>query len=77
MNEHYKRLTPQTIDRMRDVMSPLEFQGFCRGNIIKYVERAGHKDEITGEVRKIVDYANWWLDSLIQHNNQPCSKEVL
>ena len=62
--EHYTRLKPQTIERMQAVMSPEEFIGFCRGNVIKYAERAGHKDKTQREVAKLIDYAHWWLEAL-------------
>ena len=64
MNEHYKRLKPQTIQRLQQMMSPEEFQGFCRGNVVKYAERAGHKDETSLEVLKLICYAHWWYESL-------------
>lgn len=63
-NQHYSRLVPQTIQRMQDVLTPEEFQGFCRGNIIKYAERMRHKDEPEKEAVKIIDYAKWLLQSL-------------
>lgn len=63
-NSHYARLTPQTIQRMQDVLSPEEFQGFCRGNIIKYAERMRYKDEPSKEAAKIEDYARWLKESL-------------
>lgn len=64
MVKHYARLQPQTIERLQDVMTPDEFRGFCRGNVLKYAERAGHKDETLKEVLKLIDYAHWWAQSL-------------
>ena len=61
---HYSRLVPQTIQRMQDVLTPEEFQGFCRGNIIKYAERMRYKDDPEKEATKIVDYSKWLLQSL-------------
>ena len=61
---HYSRLTPQTIQRLQDVLSDEEFQGFCRGNVIKYAERMRYKDEPVKEAKKIVDYAKWLYQSL-------------
>ena len=61
---HYSRLTPQTIQRLQDVLSPEEFQGFCRGNVIKYAERMRYKDEPSKEAKKIIDYAKWLYQSL-------------
>ena len=61
---HYSRLTPQTIQRLQDVLSDEEFQGFCRGNVIKYAERMRYKDEPSKEAKKIIDYAKWLYQSL-------------
>lgn len=61
---HYSRLQPQTIQRLQEVLTPEEFQGFCRGNILKYAERMRYKDEPVKEAKKIVDYANWLYQSL-------------
>ena len=66
MNEHYKAFEPQTIVRMQQVLTDEEFQGFCRGNIIKYVERLRLKDEPVANARKIVDYAHWLYQSLCE-----------
>ena len=45
-------------------MTPEEFQGYCKGNIIKYACRCGRKDDPLKEALKIVDYANWLVLSL-------------
>lgn len=62
---HYSRLNPQTIQRMQDVLTPEEFQGFCRGNIIKYAERMRHKDDPSHEAAKIENYSKWLHQSLV------------
>ena len=60
---HYQtRIQP--IETMQANMTPEEFQGFCKGNIIKYACRCGRKDEPLKEAEKIVDYANWLVASL-------------
>ncbi len=40
--KHYSLGIP-TIDIIRSKLSKEEFTGFCKGNIIKYITRAGHK----------------------------------
>ena len=60
---HYQtRIQP--IETMQANMTPEEFQGFCKGNIIKYACRCGRKDEPLKEAEKIVDYAKWLVASL-------------
>ena len=41
---HYKDMPIQPWHVMEAVLSPEEFRGFLRGNIIKYSLRAGRKD---------------------------------
>lgn len=63
-NSHYAQFSPQTIERMQAVMTPEEFQGFCRGNILKYTERMRSKDQPLSNAIKILDYAYWLVESL-------------
>ena len=53
--EHYKT-DVQPIEVMEANMTPEEFRGFLRGNIIKYVCRLGRKDDEVQEVNKIIRY---------------------
>lgn len=43
----------ETIDEIRDALSTDEFRGFCIGNSIKYVDRAGKKVKPTPSFRSI------------------------
>lgn len=62
-DSHYQtRIQP--IETMQANMTPEEFQGFCKGCIIKYACRCGRKDEPLKEAEKIVDYAKWLVASL-------------
>ena len=63
-NQHYAQFSPQTIQRLQDVLTPEEFQGFCRGNIMKYAERLRAKDDPLSNALKIRDYAYWLTESL-------------
>lgn len=60
---HYKTGGIETIDYMEAKLTPEEYQGYLRGNIIKYVSRAGLKDDVLQEYKK----AQWYLDRLIKH----------
>lgn len=57
--KHYQVGSKQPIEVMQEVMSKEEFEGYCRGNIIKYAMRMKHKDEAVKEVGKIKQYAEW------------------
>lgn len=50
------------IDECARTMTPEEFRAAMKFTIGKYVRRAGKKDAIEQEVRKIADYAKRWLD---------------
>jgi len=41
---HYKEMAVQPWELMESVLTREEFQGFLKGNIIKYSLRAGRKD---------------------------------
>jgi len=42
-----------------------EFDGFCKGNTLKYLARAGKKDATLQEYKK----AAWYLNELIKNND--------
>ena len=41
---HYKDMPIQPWTVMQSVLTPEEFRGYLKGNIIKYSMRAGHKE---------------------------------
>lgn len=57
-DEHYQS-EHQPIETMQSNMTPEEFVGFLKGNIIKYVCRLGKKDEPAKEAAKIRRYSEW------------------
>lgn len=61
---HYTNGGIETIDFIQAKLTPEEFVGYCRGNALKYVSRAGHKDVTEQEVGKAIWYLERWLDSL-------------
>lgn len=58
---HYKVGGIETIDYLEAKLSPEEFAGYCRGNALKYLSRAGHKDDAAQEYRKAI----WYIKRLI------------
>ena len=42
--DHYKTMPMQPWDVMEAVLTPEEFRGFLKGNIVKYAMRAGKKE---------------------------------
>lgn len=60
--EHYKTMPIQPWDLMELVMSPEEFRGFLKGNIIKYTLRAGRKAGATDDADKAKHYYDKYLE---------------
>ncbi len=46
----------ETIDIIKDSLTPEEFRGFCVGNMIKYRDRAKHKGHESQDMAK----AKWY-----------------
>lgn len=54
----------ECIKVLRHTMTSEEFQGFCKGNVIKYVMRAGQKggkDGAAADFKKARDYIDFAL----------------
>jgi len=54
--DHYKTMEIQPWEVMESVLTPEEFVGFLKGNVIKYAMRAGRK-EGTDDAEKARHYA--------------------
>lgn len=61
---HYMGLV-QPIELMQKIMTPEEFQGFLKGNAIKYAFRAGRKagEAADKDLAKFVVYSQWLQDA--------------
>ena len=59
---HYTFGAIEVIDYIRDKMSPEMFQGFCMGNVLKYVSRHKHKNGVE-DLKKAGVYLNWLIES--------------
>lgn len=57
---HYTQGSIETIDYMESCLSPEEFCGGCKMNVLKYVSREKHKNGLE-DLKK----ARWYLDCLI------------
>ena len=59
---HYTFGSIEVIDYIRDKMTPEEFQGYCMGNVLKYVSRHKHKNGIE-DLNKAMVYLQWLIES--------------
>lgn len=58
--DHYRRLTPQPVELLKRWLSPEEFKGFLRGNVIKYIARYPHKGGVQ-DLEKAKQYLEWLI----------------
>ena len=54
---HYKVGGIEVIDFIQAKLTPEEFRGYLKGNVLKYTSRAGHKDDARQDIGKLVWYA--------------------
>jgi uncharacterized protein YbcC (UPF0753/DUF2309 family) len=66
---HYKIGGIETWDYLQAKLTQEELQGFAKGNILKYVSRAKHKNGLE-DLRK----AKWYLDKIIDIESKLTSK---
>ena len=53
----------ESIDVLRAVLSKEEFSGFCHGNALKYLIRAGKKDNKVQDLEKAKVYVQWLIEN--------------
>jgi hypothetical protein len=56
--DYYKKMRVQPIEYLMIVMSPEQYKGYLKGNIIKYVSRADSKNGLD-DYQKAIVYARW------------------
>lgn len=59
--DHYKQGSVECIDAIESALTPDEFRGYCKGNVLKYTWRERHKQQATA-LRK----AMWYLERLVK-----------
>jgi hypothetical protein len=62
----YTQQGRETCDRIRDTLGDEGFVAFCRGNAIKYRDRAGAKGDATGDEEKAL-----WYTQMALHVENP------
>lgn len=61
MQAHYTDTGIQPIEYMMKSFSPAEFEGFLKGNVIKYLGRYQRKDGIK-DLKKAKVYQDWLIE---------------
>lgn len=58
--------TYETIKVLEAWMTPEQFAGFCRGNAIKYLSRAGKKGDLLIDLQKAQFYLDYEIKTLLE-----------
>lgn len=61
--EHYRQGEIECIDAIEAALTPEEFRGYCKGNVLKYVWRERHKGGAES-LKKADWYLRWLLAKL-------------
>lgn len=67
---HYRQGEIECIDAIEAALTPEEFRGYCKGNVLKYVWRERHKGRSADDLRKSL----WYLKRLVAA--MTCEKEA-
>lgn len=70
--EHYKRKSLECIEAIKAALTPIEFRGYLKGNIIKYTWREKDKGQLK-DIKKAV----WYITRLITESAHHCGLEDL
>ena len=64
--EHYRQGDIECIDAIEAALTPEEFRGYCKGNVLKYTWREKHKGKVVS-----LQKAQWYLQRVIatEENN--------
>ena len=65
--EHYKQGGLELIEIWKAKLTPEEFAGLCKGNVLKYVIRAKHKNGLE-DLKKARVYLNWLIETEEKQN---------
>jgi hypothetical protein len=70
--EHYGGDTPyETIKVLQAWLTPELFTGFCRGNALKYLSRAGKKGHLLTDLEKAKFYQEYEIKTLRPPSRSP------
>ena len=64
MNDYYDKGGVSVLSIWKSKLTVDEFRGLCKGNVIKYVVRAGVKDDnIVKDLKKAQEYLGWLIET--------------
>lgn len=65
---HYCHGGEETIDKIKRELSMDEYRGFCKGNMIKYRDRAPYKGNYDGDMEKHDDYLRYLIEDYAERS---------
>lgn len=74
---YYKVGGIETIEFIKAKLSDDEYKGFLKGNVIKYVSRAGYKVDEKEDYKKAVYYLNKLIDMYNICDAEDCYQEII
>lgn len=67
--DHYKGKKIDCIDALQEAFTPAEYDGFLKGNAMKYIWREGKKDAT--KRKEDIEKAIWYLQKLLDNLKKP------
>ena len=64
---HYQTGGMQLLDIWKAKLTPEEFKGLCKGNVLKYVIRSNHKNGLE-DLKKARVYLDWLIEAEEKEN---------
>lgn len=62
-NSYYDVGGVTVIDYIKAKLSPEEYSGFLKGNVLKYMSRAGYKEDELSDLKKAQEYLGWLIEA--------------
>lgn len=63
-SDHYRQTSIEAIEGIKGSMTKEEYQGFLKGNTLKYLWRYNYKDSPLKDLKKARDYLDWLIESV-------------
>lgn len=63
---HYRQGNVECFDAIQAMLTKAEFDGYCKGNVVKYIWRENHKGRVES-----LKKAQWYLNKLVESYENP------
>ena len=66
---HYTSGQIECIDAIKEALGDIGFMAYCKGNVLKYLWRAGKKGDAREDLEKANVYLGWLLDTALEEED--------